>query len=293
MRPVQPDYCPSPVIIGGLKTIAREYDALLCDVWGVIHDGQNAKRPAVEALRNFRRERGPVILLSNAPRPVRDVEKQFVKLGVPDDSHDAIVTSGVLAHDDLARRSEERAIDALHIGPERDRGVFAGLPVNCVAAEEAEIIICTGLFDDDSETPEDYRQMLEPLSRRALDFLCINPDIVVQRGDRLIYCAGALARVYEQMGGTAIYYGKPHPPIYHAAFELAAGKAKNPHPRILVVGDGLATDIRGANAVGFDTLFVAGGIHAGDLRELTPAALKKLCSEAGVSVRAAMCSLVW
>ena len=283
----------APVILKGLREIAHDYDAALCDVWGVLHDGRSAHRPAVEALRAFRKERGPVILLSNAPRPVNDVERQFAKLGVPHDCYDAILTSGVLAHKDLERRSRGRILSLLHIGPERDRGVFAGLPVRCVAAEEAELVLCTGLFDDETESPEDYRESLTDLCRHKLSFFCVNPDIVVRRGAELVYCAGALARLYEQLGGTAVYYGKPYRPIYDAACELAARTAGRSEIKALVLGDGLETDVRGANKAGLDAVFIADGIHGEDVRELTPTSLQELFSNLGVFAKGAIRALVW
>ena len=283
----------APVILKGLHEIADDYDAAFCDVWGVLHDGRQAHPAAVEALQRFRKERGPVILLSNAPRPVVDVKKQFAGLAVPPDCYDAILTSGVLAHDDLAERTRERTLNLLHIGPERDRGVFAGLPVSCVAAEEAEIVLCTGLFDDDTESPEDYREVFAVLCRRKLPLLCVNPDIVVQRGGQLVWCAGALARLYEQLGGYSIYFGKPHRPIYDAARTLAARIAARDDLRALMLGDGLETDIRGANGADIDAVFIADGIHGEDIPELTPSAVRKLCSNSGVSATAAIRTLVW
>lgn len=283
----------APVVLDGLHEIAPGYEAAFCDVWGVLHDGRSAHGLAVEALRRFRDERGPVILLSNAPRPVSDVESQFARLGVPHDCYDAILTSGVLAHEDLACRSRDRMLKILHIGPERDRGVFAGLQVSCVAAEEAELAVCTGLFDDDAESPDDYRLLLTELCRRKLPLFCVNPDIVVQRGGQLVYCAGALARLYEQLGGTSVYYGKPYRPIYDAARALATKTSGNGHPRVLVLGDGLETDIRGANGAGLDAVFIADGIHGEDIRELTPASVQNFCTAAGVSVIAAIRALVW
>lgn len=280
-------------ILSGLGEIADSYDALFCDVWGVLHDGRNAKLSAVEALRHFRARRGPVILLSNAPRPAADVEEQLSRLRVPRDCFDAIFTSGMLARDDLARRARGRELPMLHIGPDRDGGVFAGLPVRCVKAEEAEIALCTGLFDDDSETPEDYREMLGALNARGLQLLCANPDIVVQRGGRLVFCAGALARLYDELGGIAVYYGKPYRPIFDAALELARSLAGRSTLRVLVSGDGLETDIRGANEAGLDALFVADGIHGEDVREMSPEAIGALCARTGVTARAAMRALAW
>ena len=283
----------APEILSGLREIADSYDAAFCDVWGVLHDGRSARDDAVDALRKFRQKRGPVILLSNAPRPVGDVEAQFARLGVPNDCYDAILTSGVLAREDLTRRSAGRELKLLHIGPERDRGVFARLQIICVQADEAELVLCTGLFDDDTETPEDYRGTLCGLKNRRLALLCVNPDIIVKRGGKLVYCAGALARLYQQLGGTAIYYGKPHAAIYAAALKLVREHAVRNDLRVLVLGDGLETDIRGANAAGLDALFIADGIHGEDIREMTPVAIEKLCSELGVFAVATMRALVW
>ena len=291
MNLASPNESESPKILGGLGAIADSYDALLCDVWGVLHDGRSAHIFAVDALQRFRRLRGPVILLSNAPRPAEDVQKQFERLGIAEDSYDAILTSGMLARNELARRAADKELKLLHIGPERDRGIFAGLPIVCVEANRAEVVVCTGLYDDDHETPDDYRDLLLDAKRRGLVFLCANPDIVVQRGGVLVYCAGALARSYESMGGTSIYYGKPHAPIYVAALELAG--LKNKAPRALAIGDGLETDIRGANAAGIDALFIADGIHGENIPEVTTSVIAALFAQFGVQTRGAMRALVW
>jgi HAD superfamily hydrolase (TIGR01459 family) len=282
-----------PSILGGLGGIVDEYDALLCDVWGVVHDGTRAHGDAVHALEQFRARRGPVILLSNAPRPAEDVEQQFRRLHVPKDCYDFILTSGMLAREDIARRSASRQLPLLHIGPERDRGIIAGLPVICVEADQAEIVLCTGLYDDDTETPDDYRAMLADLKARGFTLLCANPDIVVQRGGQLIYCAGALARLYTELGGHVVYYGKPYAPIYAAALGRLGAVAKCDVLRVLVLGDGLETDIRGANGAGLDAVFIADGIHGEDVSELTPAALAGLFARAGVTPKSTMRRLVW
>ncbi len=225
LNSVTSDLSGRPAIVAGLGEIADRYEVLLCDVWGVLHDGRRARTGAVEALRHFRRRRGPVILLSNAPRPVEDVMEQFVRFGVPQDCYDRILTSGVLVREELARRAAGRELKLLHLGPARDRGIFAGLSIACVESDEAELVVCTGLIDDDRETPDDYRERLSDLHRRGLTLLCANPDIVVQRGSRLVYCAGALARLYQELGGVSVYYGKPHAPIYTAALAFARALA--------------------------------------------------------------------
>jgi HAD superfamily hydrolase (TIGR01459 family) len=283
----------APAVLSGLSEIADAYDALLCDVWGVVHDGTHAHGDAILALRQFRARRGPVILLSNAPRPAGDVEQQFRRLRVPKDCYDSILTSGMLVREDIARRSAGRDLPLLHIGPERDRGIIAGLAVTCVEAEEAQVALCTGLFDDDTETPEDYRALLSDLKSRGLTLLCANPDIVVQRGGNLIYCAGALARLYADIGGHVIYYGKPHAPVYAEALARLHMLAGREALRVLVLGDGVETDIRGANGAGLDAVFIADGIHGEDIPALTPAALKGFFAGAAVTANGAMRKLAW
>lgn len=275
-------------IISGLHEIAPEYDALVCDVWGVLHNGHVAFSEACAAIKRFREERGPVVLLTNAPRPVGDVEAMFVNYGVPLDCYDAIVTSGVAARIDLEKRTRNGRVEMLHLGPERDRGVFMGLDVECVEVSQASVVLCTGFYDDDIETPSDYGPLFAEMTARNLVMLCANPDLVVQRGDRLIYCAGALAQAYENAGGDVIYYGKPKPAIYDTVREIIGAG-----PRPLAVGDGLHTDIKGANAAGLDALFIADGVHGEDVAELTADRMDALLREAGVNARAAMRKLVW
>jgi HAD superfamily hydrolase (TIGR01459 family) len=199
----------------------------------------------------------------------------------------------MLARGDIARRSAARELRLLHIGPERDRGIIAGLPVICVEANEAELVLCTGLYDDDTETPDDYRTALADLKARGLTLLCANPDIVVQRGGKLIYCAGALARLYEQLGGQVTYYGKPHAPVYAEALARLRAAAHRDVLRVLVLGDGIETDIRGANGAGIDAVFIADGIHGEDIPELAPPALARFFDDAGVTAKGAMRRLVW
>ena len=277
-----------PQLPSGLGEIAGDYDALICDVWGVVHDGERPHWDAVDALKHFRAEHGPVVLLSNAPRPPADIAKQFVQIGVPADCYDAIVTSGGAAREDLAHRAATGRLAMMHLGPERDCSLFQGLNVDVVGAEAASVVLCTGLYDDENETVEDYRDVLAELKRRLLLMVCANPDVIVPRGGRILFCAGAIARAYEEIGGEVLYYGKPHLPIYKAALE-AAGQPK----RALVIGDGLETDIRGANRAGFDALFVAHGVHKGEIDAFTQEALAELFAIKGVHARAAMGMLTW
>jgi len=280
-------------LLTGLHEIAAGHDALICDVWGVVHNGVRPFDNACAALKHFRDGFGPVVLLSNAPRPVSAIEEQFARLGVPADCYDAILTSGAAARADLGERAKAGRLALYHLGPERDRGVFAGLDVVCVEPAEARVVLCTGLFDDEVESPDDYKDLLADLHTRALDLLCANPDFVVQRGDKLVYCAGAIARAYEAIGGRVVYYGKPHAPIYQAVLSMARKIAGRDIVRPLAVGDGLETDIRGANNVGMESVFIADGIHGEEIGEVSETSLARLFARSGISAGAAMRSLVW
>lgn len=276
-----------PLILSGLSEIASEYDALVCDVWGVLHDGRAGNLLAVAALNEFRK-RGRVVLLSNAPRPKRDVETMLQRFGIPLDCYDEIVTSGIATRLDLEARSKNNRLRMFHLGPERDRGIFEGLNIETAAIESADIVLNSGLFDDDVETPDDYKDRLALMKRRGLLMLCANPDWVVQRGGKLIWCAGALADAYEKIGGEVIYYGKPKPEIYDLVRASLPGAE-----RLLAIGDGMHTDLKGANGVGIDALFVADGIHGEDVADMSPEHLADLFAKAGVHARAAMRALVW
>lgn len=249
-------------LIDSLDSIAGNYSAILCDVWGVIHNGVAAFPTAVEALRRARVAGVPVVLITNAPRPSAGVREQIASLGVPDDAWDRIVTSGDVTRE-LIRTGPRRIF---HIGPDRDLSLYDGLDIELVEEFEASGVVCTGLFDDDTETPEDYTEMLQRLRMRNIPFICANPDIVVERGDRLIWCAGALARDYGQMGGRTEIAGKPHRPIYEAALAAASDVVGRELTRndCLAIGDGALTDVKGAVDNGFDVLYVSGGIHAAD-----------------------------
>jgi HAD superfamily hydrolase (TIGR01459 family) len=281
----------SPPILTGLSDIAAHYDAAICDVWGVLHNGRDAFLPAADAMRRFRKERGPVVLLSNAPRLADGVGGLFDRVGLPRDFYDGIMTSGLAARDDLLRRTAHgRTLPLFYLGPPRDNPLFEGLNIRVTRPEDAEVVLCTGFYDDETETPDDYRAMLERFKARSLPFLCANPDIIVQRGDKLIYCAGAIARLYETLGGEVVYYGKPYPAVFEKALEKARAVATVHHP--LVIGDGIDTDIAGANRMGLDALFVAGGIHASELREGTDS-LGRLFAKSGVNAVGVMPVLHW
>lgn len=253
-------------IIQSLAEVSADYDVLFCDLWGCLHNGLAPFPAAVAALRAFRGRGGRVVLLTNAPRPSADVRRHLAHLGVPEDCHDAVVSSGDAAQGVMFSGAVGRRVWAI-AGP-KDEGFFAAPPpewrdappIQRVASlDEAEGIVCTGLADDLTETPEDYRDLLARARARDLPMLCANPDIVVDLGERRLYCAGALAELYEQMGGRTIYSGKPHAPIYDLA-RRRLGLAEGAGARILAVGDGIDTDIRGAAAQGIDAIFITGGL---------------------------------
>ena len=254
-----------PQSIASLEALTGGYRALLCDVWGVIHNGVSAFPEAAAALAAARDKGVAVILITNAPRPRDGVIAQLANLGVPETAWDRVVTSGDVTRDLI--RSGPRKV--FHIGPERDYSLYDGLDIELVEEFEASAVVCTGLFDDEIETPDDYAEMLRRLRARDLPFICANPDIVVERGHQLIWCAGALARDYGQLGGRTLVSGKPHRPIYEAALQAASevlGRdvAKS---EALAIGDGMLTDVKGAADNGIDVLYVSGGIHARDYGE--------------------------
>jgi HAD superfamily hydrolase (TIGR01459 family) len=279
-----------PRRIEGLSEIADDYRGLLCDVWGVLHNGVEAYRPAIEALCRFRETGGRVVLITNAPRPARQVREQLRRLGARDAAYDSVITSGDVTRNLLGARA---GASMFHLGPEQDRPIFEGLDLSLRGWEEAEFVLLTGLFDDETETPEDYEDLLAQLRARNLEVICANPDVVVERGSRRVYCAGALAQSYEALGGRVIYSGKPYLPIYDAALSLFAELSGEPMPKrkILAVGDGVRTDLKGAVAAGLDMLFITSGIHSE--QGATPASLQKLFAEAGVRPCAVLKALVW
>ncbi|HEX5508253.1 MAG TPA: TIGR01459 family HAD-type hydrolase [Pseudolabrys sp.] len=284
-----------PPLTEHFAALVPAYDVALCDVWGVVHNGVAAFPAACDALMRFRATGGTVILVTNSPRPSDVVARQLDRLQVPRGVFDAMVSSGDVTRSIiLARKSQA----LFHLGPERDRSVFAGLDVTFAPPERADYVVCTGLNDDESEMPEDYRAQLETLRARNLFMVCGNPDVVVERGSRLVYCAGALADLYAGMGGEVLYAGKPYRPIYDMAAAMAerARGGKAPLARMLAIGDSLRTDLRGAHDFGVDFLFVTSGIHADDFgRRESPdlSALHGALAEAGGTPKAIMHRLAW
>lgn len=250
-----------PHALPHLSTVAGDYDILLCDVWGVIHNGRESWPEACDALIRFSRSGGQVVLISNSPRPASDVIEQLDRLGVPRESWQAFVTSGDATRAELARRWPG---PAWIIGPDRDWPLYDGLGLErATGAEDAAFLSVTGPIDDETETPEDYRERFIPAAGRGLELICANPDRIVQRGDKIIYCGGSLADLYEELGGRVTMAGKPYGPIYTLALAEAERLLGRPvdRSRVLCIGDGVVTDVLGANAQALDCLFIAQGIH--------------------------------
>jgi HAD superfamily hydrolase (TIGR01459 family) len=284
-----------PPLTSKFSTLAPNYDVLMSDVWGVIHNGMTAFPHACDALMRARARGGLVILITNAPRPSEVVSRQLDRLHVPRETFDAIVSSGDVTRSVIESR---RGQTLYHLGPERDRSIFTGLNVQFAPLESADYVVCSGLEDDEAETPDDYRERLESMLTRKLFMVCGNPDVVVERGSTLVYCAGAIADLYATMGGEVLYAGKPYRPIYDMALakaEAVAGR-KIALDRVLAVGDSVRTDLKGARTFGIDFLFVTSGIHAEELgsrEQPDNAALTATFTAAGGMPKAVMRELRW
>ena len=247
--------------IQSLKSITTHYDVILCDVWGVLHNGVSPFAEAAAALAQARADGVTVVLITNSPRPNDSVAVQLDAIGVPRDAWDRIVTSGDVTRG-LIRQGPS---NVFLLGPERDLNLLDGTGATAVGDADAAAIVCTGFFDDETETPEDYRAMLTGFAERGLPMICANPDLIVERGERLIPCAGAVAALYETLGGESRIAGKPHHPIYDEALRQADELRQTiDRSRVVAIGDGMPTDVRGALREGLDLLYISAGIHARD-----------------------------
>ncbi len=275
----------APQKIDSLADIAADYDAILCDAWGVIHGGRFVFDGVAAALTAFRQARGPVVILTNAPKPSHIIPGQLDVLGLPREAYDGVATSG-----DATRAAIEKQLPApaYRIGWRSDGVLYEGLDVTFSSIDEAGFIICTGLTEDGPSDPAGYRDLLAGAAARGAPMVCANPDIVVNWRGELMWCAGAIARVYEEMGGSVVYAGKPYPAIYDLALEKinAAAGAMIDRKRILAIGDGAGTDILGANKAKIDALYIASpdGVHA-HYAEEEAASIGETLAKAGVSAR--------
>jgi len=279
----------------GLAALAGDYDAVLSDVWGVIHNGRAAYPSAVEALVKYREQGGRVVLITNAPRPSPPIVTMLDHLGVPRQAYDAIVSSGDATRAMIARYSGKTIH---HVGPPTaDDALYEGLDVKRGSADEAEVVVVTDL-DTDDDTPDMYADRVAHWLKRGLPLICANPDKVVEIGDQMVYCGGALADIYAELGGEVHMAGKPFAPIYEEALRLAekaAGRALD-RRRILAIGDSVRTDAIGAADFGLDLLFITGSIHAGELDAFgapDPEAIRALVKPSGARLAGFMPRLAW
>lgn len=282
-------------VLDGAASLLGQYDAVFCDVWGVLHNGVTPYAAAGAALARFRAAGGTVVLVSNAPSPSSVVTVFLDHIGVRRDAWDAIVTAGDLTRMHLEESGYRRIH---HIGPLLDMRVFEGLRIEHVGLEHASAVVCTGVADDQDETGESYRPLLSRAIELSLPLVCGNPDLVVDIGGILLPCAGAVAVLYESMGGDVHWAGKPHRPAYKAAHHLAERASDKPvaQDRILAIGDAVRTDLAGAAGYGVDCLLIGQGIHRDELMpggRLEPARLNRLLRTTPHRPVAAMPELAW
>jgi HAD superfamily hydrolase (TIGR01459 family) len=242
-----------------MRRLSADYPVWFCDIWGVVHNGLTCYEAAAQALSQHRKKGGIVILVTNAPRTSRDVIRQLADIGVPADAYDCLVTSGDVTQTLVTDHAKGKVY---HLGPPRDLSIFHGQAVQRVPLAQAHAVLCTGLADDTVETPDDYNDLLWRMKQLRLPMICANPDKIVRKGNRLLYCAGALAEKYSAMGGDVLMAGKPYEPIYTLALQIAgtiAGHAID-KSKVLAIGDGPETDIKGAADYGLAVVLIADGV---------------------------------
>ena len=282
-----------------LAEVADDYDLFIFDLWGVLHDGEAAFPGAVDCLRRLRERGVRVVLLSNAARLSTQIAAHLMKLGITEDLYNRLLTSGEATAEAIAAGASGSGAAAcpsyFYLGPERCRPMLAACGGRETDLEGAEIIICSGLVEDETEQPGDYGDLLREGAARGLTMVCANPDVTVIRGGRKIACAGALAALYEELGGEVERYGKPYPAIFEQAF---ADSPEIPRSRAVMIGDSLTTDIRGARQAGIDALWIAGGLHAEALEmapdgQLRADRVDTVAAGAGEQPKAVLPWLVW
>ncbi len=287
---------PTPTILTSSAEFLCRYDVLLCDVWGVVHDGQKAYASANDSLPRYRAQGGTVVLVSNAPMTGTAIAKLLDDKGVHRDCWDAIVGSGDIAIERIAEQGYNRVYG---IGPRpRDDSFFDAVPNLVATMDDADAIACTGLVRERTETAEDYRPLLQRGLDRNLPFVCVNPDLAVHVGPDLLPCAGAIAHLYATMGGTVFWCGKPHPSAYATGLKVAAKlRGRTPElSRVLGIGDAIRTDLASAKTAGVESLFIAQGLHRDELvvaSKVDPSRLADLLATAGANPKATMVGLAW
>jgi len=291
----------SLTLLNGVAEIAARYNIFICDLWGVVHDGEALYPGVADCLRRLRAGGARVAFLSNAPRPSPTVARDLARLGVTEDMADALVTSGDATHEALSRRTDpwHAALGRrfFHLGPPRCQPTVDGIDEE-VALESADFIVCTGLFDDEHEQPEDYRTMLQPAAARGLPLICANPDRIVMRGARMVPCAGAVADLYAELGGPVRHHGKPYGSVYKMVFDRLGAAGQGNGAAAVMVGDSFHTDLEGARNAGIDSIWIAGGVHAEEIgfhpdQPLDAARIAEALARAGEQPTAVMGRLSW
>ena len=244
-------------LIKGLSQVQSKYDAFFIDLWGVIHNGIELYPGAIEVLKNLNKLNKRFVLISNAPRPSKSVKKYLLNLKMDRSLLKNIFTSGEAALHTL--REKIYGEKFYHIGPERDKDLVKAFEKNKTTLAKCEFILCTGLFEDEENSIDYYNNLLENYTK--IKMICTNPDLIVDRGEKREYCAGSVAKSFEEIKGKVIYFGKPHPPVYNLSTNLN-------NKRVLCIGDNLNTDIKGANIQNFDSLLITNGIHRQEILEI-------------------------
>lgn len=279
-------------VLQSISPLAATADLWFVDIWGVMHNGVRPFATSVAACEAFRKQGGTILLVTNSPRPRESVARQLNSIGVARSAYDGIVSSGDVSRSLIEFWGGE---PILHIGPERDLPIFANLQASPGASvADAAVAVCTGLYDDEKETPDHYAQMLANLKSRDVPMICANPDQKVERDGRLIYCAGAIARAYEALGGNVSYAGKPFQPIYDLALELGTDTRGKPvaKDRVLAIGDGVSTDIAGAANFGIRSVFIASAVDV-NANENVGAAAARLFAKSSAQPIAVMNGFSW
>ena len=279
-------------ILTSISGLGSNKAAWLVDIWGVMHNGVVPFPTAVAACEKFREQGGLVLLLSNAPRPAPSVAQQLDRIGVRPSAWDLIITSGDASR---AMIADVAPGPVFHLGPERDVPLYDGLEVELGEIESSKAIVCTGLFDDETETPATYHDLLSVAAARSVPMICANPDKSVQRGSKIIPCAGAVAEAYEALGGRVVYAGKPYLPVYDMALKALSIKLgrKVGRSEVLAIGDGIKTDILGAANAGITSVYIASGVHLSKDGVLDATTLEILFPVDAPQPAAAMAKLAW
>ena len=232
-----------------LSSIFHEYDAFIIDLWGVMHNGVSLNNSAVKAVSELQSNGKRIVFLSNAPRPTKKVVEFLKKMKMEDRFLKNVFTSGEAAINSL--KNNKFGLKFYHLGPKRDESLFSDIKINQTTLDKCDFILCTGLFDEENENLQFYSDLLKDFTKKKL--VCTNPDLIVHRGGEEEYCAGKIAEIFESLGGKVVYFGKPHKEVYISCLKS--------DQKTLVIGDNLKTDIKGANNMNLDSIFITSGVH--------------------------------